>query len=97
MKELFTGNDSERAQEDWWHFFEVRYKRNLKLSREQGLLDRAGYIPVPGLMEVTKKSSHELASGTGRGSHFRYGEDVGNDTNRKFPEWYPKHPGANGF
>ena len=56
-----TGSDFGRAQKGGWGSFEIRYKRNLKLSREKRLLNKVGYIAVSGLREVTEKSSNKLA------------------------------------
>ena len=54
-------NEFERVLEHWSYFFEVDYKRDLKRSREEGLLEKIGHLTVPGLMEITERSSHDLA------------------------------------
>ena len=61
---LYTGDDFRRMLDAWWHFFEHDYKRNLVSARENKLLEKIGYLQVPGLIEVTESSSRNLARRT---------------------------------
>lgn len=64
VQQFVAGADFERIQERWWRDFEEIYKRNLKQAREQGLLNKAGMIPVHGLQEETERASYDLANRT---------------------------------
>jgi hypothetical protein len=64
VQEVMATESFERALEAWWYDFEVRCKRDLRLSQTSALLEKIILVPVPGLLEEVKKVSLELAERT---------------------------------
>ena len=64
VAELIGGPDFERTQQNWWHFFETTYKKDLEMCNETGLFKKVGCIPIEGLFQVVEGASHELARST---------------------------------
>lgn len=61
VRELLSTESWKRAVEAWWHDFEEKWKRDPKLASDHSILDKIIHVPTPGLMDVVKKASRDLA------------------------------------
>ena len=61
VRELLSTESFQRAVEAWWHEFEEKWKRDLKLASDHSILDKIIHVPTPGLMNVIDKASRDLA------------------------------------